>query len=346
MLRWRLLSLALAVPLLGVGCISFSGGADGGLFLTTDRGEEWSQRGAIPTVSGTARTLVNTDVRLIVQDPEDPRALYVGTETSGAYYSWDGGATWQVLGSPFARARVDAIVVDPRDRCAFFVAAGSKVFRSSDCARSWESSDFDVTVTALAIDPRSPAILYAGTSRGDVLRSTDSGRSWRATERIDKPIAQLYAASYGQATVVLAATRKDGMYRSTDGGASWVSLRDGMAEYRAAFDFRALAPAPKTPGVVLHASKYGVLRSADFGMTWAPLTLLTAPGSVDLFALAVDPSESRAIVYATGSTFYRTNDGGQSWESKKLPTARQPTALLVDARDGGAVWLGTKKVKK
>ena len=41
---------------------------------------------------------------------------------------------------------------------------------------SWVGS----RVEALAIDPRTPTIIYAGTTRGGVFKSTDSGRTWRA----------------------------------------------------------------------------------------------------------------------------------------------------------------------
>jgi len=35
-------------------------------------------------------------------------------------------------------------------------------------------------VLALAIDPRSPSTLYAGTNRHGIFRSTDASASWRA----------------------------------------------------------------------------------------------------------------------------------------------------------------------
>ncbi len=36
------------------------------------------------------------------------------------------------------------------------------------------------TIHALAIDPRTPSTLYAGTSGGGVFQSTDGGATWRA----------------------------------------------------------------------------------------------------------------------------------------------------------------------
>lgn len=343
----KILLMGFMLPLLGAGCISFGGtSANGGIFFSTNRGDAWEQRGAIPSASGAARSLANFDIRFMTQDTRDLRALYVGTETNGAYYSWDGGALWQPLGKPFERARVDAIALHPGDRCTFYVAAGSKIFQSSDCGRQWTSSDFDVAVTALAIDARNPAVLYAGSAMGDIMKSSDGSRSWRALTRAGQPIMSIAILPFADSTAVVAATKKGGLFRSTDGGSTWESLKKAMADYRSAYEFRALAVAPKTPGVLFHASKYGILRSADLGTTWDAVTLLTEPGTVDIRALAVDSNSSQSMMYATTSTFYRSSDTGNSWESKKLPTARQPTVLLIDARDGSAVWLGTKRVKK
>ncbi|MFH1430085.1 MAG: hypothetical protein ABIG71_01005 [Candidatus Uhrbacteria bacterium] len=331
---------------LGAGCISFSSNTgDGGIFLSRDRGDAWEQRGAIPTVGG-GSSLANTNIRSIVQDPADPLAFYLGTDADGAFYSWDGGGTWQSLGAPFARARVEAVALHPTQRCSFLVAAGQKVFRSDDCGRNWSSSDFEVAVTALAIDPSSPGVLYAGNARGDLLKSTNGGGSWLATQRLNNRVMRILAQRVGTTTVLFAATQNQGIFRSTDSGNSWQSLREALQSYAAAFEYRELILAPKNPGVLFYASKYGVLRSNDSGGSWSPVPLLTAPGTVDISSIAVNPNNTNDINYATTSTFYRTADGGQTWESKKLPTSRQVSALAIDSRGESVVWMGTRKVKK
>jgi len=348
--RGRIVACLSALLFLGAGCITFKGGAkaDGGLFSSNDRGDVWVQKGAIPAVGGQRRSLADTNIRTFTQDPEDPKAFYVGTDTEGAYYSWDGGEAWWALGSPFAQAQVDAIVVHPNEKCSLFVAAGKKVFRSTDCSRSWQSSDFDVTVSALAIDPVSPSTLYAGNTRGDILKSTDGGRSWRAIHRLDNRIERILIAApvgAGKPTIYVA-TRSAGLYRSPDDGTTWSDLRHGLEEYPAAFEYRQLVLAPDTPNMLFYAAKYGILRSPDGGITWQPLTLITAPGTVDISSLAVNPNESNEIFYTTASTYYKSSDGGRNWISKKLPTSRSVSLLAVDHVDGKVLWMGTRKIDK
>ncbi|MDO8598574.1 MAG: YCF48-related protein [bacterium] len=349
--RTKLFAIVSAFLFLGAGCISFKGSAktDGGLYYSSDRGEKWVQRGAVPSTSGQRQTLANVNVRTFTQDPQDPKALYVGTDTNGAFYSWDGGSAWWSLGSPFSQAQVDAIAVHPKETCSLYVAAGKKIFRSADCTRSWQSSDFEVTVSALAVDPVTPSAIYAGNTKGDILKSTDGGKSWRTIHRLENRIERILIAppaGGGGRPMVFVVTRTAGLYRSPDDGATWTDLRRGLEGFPAAFEYKQLILAPATPGMLLYAAKYGILRSVDAGVTWQPLTLITAPGTVDIFSIAVNPKRSEEIAYATGSTFYKSNDGGRSWVSKKLPTSRAAPMLHVDAIDGNVLWLGTKKIEK
>ncbi|MBI2483442.1 hypothetical protein HYV74_04695 [Candidatus Uhrbacteria bacterium] len=337
---------------LGAGCITISGTgkkADGGLFASANRGEQWAQRGSIPTTTGTPRSMANTDVRMMVQDPQDPKALYVSTDASGAFYSWDGGAAWWSFGGPLGQGTVELVAVHPREKCTIYGVAGPKIFRTSDCLRSWQSSDFDFAVTAFAIDPSAPATMYAGNARGDILKSVDGGRGWRAVFRVNNPITKILVPSSGDAaapSVIYVATRSNGLLRSSDGGASWQELRTAFDQFSGALEFRDLVAAPATPGTLFHVSKHGILRSMDRGTTWDALTLITAPGTVDILAFAVNPKKSDELMYATASTFYKTNDGGRVWVSKKLPTAQAASALLVDQVDGNLLWLGARRVKK
>lgn len=336
---------------MGAGCISFGGGsgsrtADGALFRSANRGDTWEQRGALLTIGG-SRSLAGINVRTIVQDPQDREAIYVGSERNGAFATWDDGTSWQGLGAPFAQARVDAVVVHPRETCSIFVAAGQKVFRTRDCGRHWMSSDFDIAIPALAIDPQRPTNLYAGTSRGDVLLSTDSGRSWRAIQRINNPIERMLVTSAPSLPlpIVYVASRSDGIRRSSDGGVTWVDLRDTVKDFPGALEFRDIAIVTNRPGVILSASAYGILRSFDGGLTWTAVPLITASGSVQITSLAVNPKNPDDIYYTTASTFYRTKDAGQTWESKRLPTGRPVTALFVDSTRESIIWMGTRVVQ-
>jgi hypothetical protein len=74
------------------------------------------------------------------------------------------------------------------------------------------------------------------------------------------------------------------------------------------------------------------------------MTLLTAPGSVQIYGFAVNPKNPNHMYYtATAnnrSTFYRTVDGGQNWITKRLPSGQIPTALRVHPEQEDWVYVG------
>jgi photosystem II stability/assembly factor-like uncharacterized protein len=76
------------------------------LWKSTDYGATWkSLVGNIPL----------GPINVIVEDPTNPKILYVGTDLA-VYVSMDGGTTWDVLGANLPTAYVHDIVVHPRDR--------------------------------------------------------------------------------------------------------------------------------------------------------------------------------------------------------------------------------------
>jgi photosystem II stability/assembly factor-like uncharacterized protein len=59
----------------------------------------------------------------------------------------------------------------------------TRIFRSTDLARTWTESTLDSpansTTWAFAVHPADPALVFAGTKYGHLFRSTDGGRSFR-----------------------------------------------------------------------------------------------------------------------------------------------------------------------
>ena len=107
---------------------------------------------------------------------------------------------------------------------------------------------------------------------------------------------------------------------------------------------------PSQKDSLFWVSKYGILRSNDAGATWNDLKLITPPGSVNIFAFAISPKDSREMYY-TGtilneknvpvrSTFYKTADGGTNWVTKKLPSTAIPTALWVHPDKTNTLFIG------
>lgn len=335
--------------LTGVNCIRLGTptAADGGVFKSADKGETWQQKVKVATTEAKQVTIGNVNVVLMVMDPQDANTIYLGTAENGLYLTYDGAQSWQK--TVFDRGRIGAIAIDPKNKCNIYVALSNKIFKSSDCIRTWQEIYVETRpgqiVTSIVVDFYDPKIIYAGLSAGDLLKSIDSGASWSVIKRFENEVAKILLAPY-DSRIIYVATRGAGIWKSTDAGASWISFGDQLREFAGAFEFKDLVLDQSQKDTLILASKYGLLRTRDGGTSWQPINLLTPPGSVDILSLAVNPQNGNEIYYGTISTLYKSINGGERWITRKLPTSRAATYLLVDFENPNIVYLGTTKFKK
>ena len=100
---------------------------------------------------------------------------------------------------------------------------GAGLFQSPDGGESWgRSRDFpgESQIRALAVDPQSPNIVYAGSNNG-IYRSEDGGSNW---VKLDSPMEGLniwsIAIDPSDSNIIFAGTSPPFIFRSKDGGKS------------------------------------------------------------------------------------------------------------------------------
>src|SRR5262249_7281892 len=109
-----------------------------------------------------------------------------------------------------------------------------------------------------------------------------------------------YDVEYTAGGALLASTSR-GIYRSTDGAANWTRVRE----------LQAWAPGhlvvnPAIPGQVLAGSIGTVIRSADGGLTWAPVSGL--PATIDFSVGVLEFAADGTLAFLApqnGGKFYR-----------------------------------------
>ncbi len=349
-LRFALPAALAALVLSGAGCFSLgpspsSSTATGtnGIFQTADAGATWSASTAVPTATGVG-SLAGADITALARDPQDDQTLYAGSKQNGLFYSTDGGVSWK-------RPRLDAlrdgavasVAVDPSSTCTVYAAKGPRIFKTTDCLRSFAADAFvetraNVSVTDVRVDWYDPKTVWVGESDGGVQKSTDAGKTWRRVLSAFAPVSAVLV-SQQDSRIVLAATQGNGFYRTTDGGADWTQIRDQLKNLRGADTVFALAQDAKG-SVIVASTQYGLVRSLDQGANWEGVPLLTAPGQVAIRALAVGPSSGNVIAYATSGTFYRSTDGGRQWATHALPSGHAPSVLAADPAQAMEYFLG------
>ncbi len=212
------------------------------------------------------------------------------------------GLEFRTVG-PHRGGRVVAVAGHPRDPMVFyFGAAGGGVWKTVDGGTFWEciTDGFFTTaaVGAIAIAESDPNVIYVGT---------------------------------GETTIRNDVSHGDGVYKSTDGGKTWSNV--GLAGTRHISKIRVH---PQNPELVYVAAlghawgpneERGLYRSTDGGKTWGRILFRSnRAGAIDL---SMDPTNPRTLYCSfweaqrtpyslesggTGSSLYRSADGGDSWD--------------------------------
>ena len=122
-----------------------------------------------------------------------------------------------------------------------------------DGGGSWSDLSLsDTDVRALAIDPATPATLYAGTNGDGVFKSTDGAGNWSAVN-IGLTDTRVYALAIDPGTpAILYAGTGSGVFKSTNGGGEWCAFSTGLTN----ISVYALAIDPETP-TILYAGTLG-----------------------------------------------------------------------------------------
>lgn len=160
--------------------------------------------------------LGNTAISQI--DAVDAMTLVVADADGATQQTFDGGETWlpggRITSLPAAPLVMTAdgptTLLAPRlshavayarlrDSAATLIGAGANgmmLFRSSDSGIHWAAANSPMDagrIVALAPSVRAPAVCWAGTERGALLRSTDSGTTWQVVAHVDGAVQVLVA---------------------------------------------------------------------------------------------------------------------------------------------------------
>lgn len=347
---YALVAFAAIFLFAGQGCETLMGGKpplppNGGLYATENSGQTWQHRVLIPTVSGQPGSIATVNVRSMTLDPSDKKSVYMGTAANGMVYSYDQGKTWNQPQDIRAGSVYD-ITVDPKDKCNVTVAVNNKLMRSGDCSRTYKQVFIDqstrVIMRSVITHPVNSALMFAGSSNGNVLQSQNSGKTWTSIHRFEKaPITQLLVQP-DDVNVLYALVEKKGIFKSADLGATWIDITPAFKTYRNAKDVKNMVW-DKTHGLLFLTSKYGILTTANGGDSWDDLELLTGPSEANITAIAINPSNAQQIMYATSqgtaSNIYASADGGKTWGSAPAPTTRQISNIMFDPEASHIIYL-------
>ncbi|MBC7901985.1 MAG: glycosyl hydrolase, partial [Gemmatimonadaceae bacterium] len=282
------------------------------------------------------------------------------------------------LGPGTMSGRISAIEGVNEDGKTIYVGtAGGGIWKTTNGGASYKSvfDKYCQSIGALAIDQKSPRIIYAGTgesnmrnsvSIGDGLyKSTDAGDNWTkigldSTEHIAKIAIDpknpnnVFVAAPGP---LWSDSKHRGLYKSTDAGKTWekilyINEKAGCADvaldprnpeivYASTWEFRRLPYLFNSGG-----TGSGMYKSSDGGKTWKEVTngLPAKPFGRIAFTLAPSaPDNLVAIVEAKETGLYISADAGESWkkQSATLNVVSRPfyfSCIVIDPKDPKRVY--------
>jgi len=210
-----------------------------------------------------------------------------------------GGPVWEAIGPKNIGGRTLCIALHPQDTNLMWAGSASGgIWRSNTAGRGAEAwqrveTGFPVLgVSALAIDPTDPKVLYAGTGEVYNLENSAPNVAVRTTR-----------GTYGI-----------GILKTEDGGATWKKSLDwAYGDLRGVQDIQLN---PLRPATVYAATTEGLLRSYDAGKTWKTVHGLSM--AVDI---ALHPTDTNRVFVTHGSLddnavsgIYRSTDGGKTFQ--------------------------------
>ena len=356
MLKKAFLTIVAVGLLFGLtGCIKITKksevvGSGSGIFWSQDRGETFASRSKLLTPGAIDGSIGGTNVTAMLEDPNDPYTLYVGTAVDGLYYSYTAGDGWTRASDLYNKIKgvIYSVAVDPKNKCNVYVAIGNQIAKSSDCNRTWKIGVLITpgteVIKSLAIDWANPANLFAVTVTGAVYRSGNYGDNWTRLADIKKEISRL-VIDPTDSKVMYAVSPKAGLYRSSDAGNKWDSLQAKMKNFKGGLERGVgLGVAKDTPNTIFYLSRFGLLKSSDRGDTWSQVKLLTGDNTTDFTAFDIAESTSKILFYTDAKVLYRSFDGGASWDTVTLPSVNRVAELLINSKSDKIIYFGFQKV--
>jgi len=265
------------------------------------------------------------------------RRMYLGTESGIVVLTEDDGR-WVEERTTLHGKDVEALVASNEAGVVYAGLRHDGVYASTDGGRSWDQV-FRGDVRSIAVDPSSPATVYAGTEPVHVFRSPDAGDGWvelEALQRMPEEVQEKWwFPVYPHEPHVLSfyvdprdgrriyiGLEHGGILRTDDGGQSWEDVSAGI-EY---LDIHMVMGDPAQENLVYAATARGFYRSEDYGHDW----VLSHAGLARdyMHDFVVLPGERSALFMTTAngtppawmrdskaeSAIFRSADNGLSWQ--------------------------------
>jgi len=271
-------------------------------------------------------------------------------------------ATATAAGCTKGTAAVSAIAINPTNPKIIYVGTSMHIRKSRDGGETWALSDQGlggVRVISLAIDPSSPAQIFAGTFAEAVFKSWDGGQDWVPDNvGLKEHISIVSSIIFDpQIPEIMYLGSTVGVYKREGLKSEWQERIKGMESVYTV----PLIADPRHPGTLYAGTSGGVYKSVDRAEHWKAmndgLSIEAVGGALShgVNAIVLHPTEPDTLYIGTTRGFFVSRDGAAHWmQNKTIPQGsiaavainpRNPSIIYaggdginVKSTDGGATW--------
>lgn len=326
---------------------SDSSGETGGILKSTNGGTSWELKNRVDD----KQNISKVDVLDLAIDPVDDSRIYLGTKDKGIIVSKNGTEDWQKLKFPANRIYGIAInYFQPSNIFALGVyGERGKIYRTDNYGEDWaeiytEPAD-GTALVSLAMDKKNPAILYAGTSEGAILRTVDGGATWRSLYKAEGPVTRIVFGGGADNHIYYLVYEKDVISSDTNGDNFKViegKMKDEKIKLGSVYS---VAVSESDSGGIFIGTDNGIFRSYNAGENLEEISVLDTSKGFPIRSIALNPRNSQEILYSAAQALYKSVDGGKSWSTYQLNTGKLISEIVFNTNDVNVIYSGLRSFK-
>jgi photosystem II stability/assembly factor-like uncharacterized protein len=301
----------------------FAGAPSGGLWKSTNSGQNWTTATDNLQVLGVSSILI---------DPSNPNIMYIATGDGdgGATYSigvlksTNAGSTWNTTGLSWIVSqgiRIHKLLMHPSNSSIIIAATSFGIYRSTDAGTNWVNTQAG-NIRDMEFKPGNPNILFAAST--SFFKSTDNGQTFTlitnglpSSSSVNRLAIGVSSANPSYVYILAGSSSNSGFYgfyRSIDEGLTFTMQSnspnilgyssDGSSSGgQSSYDL-AVAVSPVNVNEV-YSGGINIWKSTNGGVNWVLNTYWVWPPSISSYVHA----DIHSLDFV-GTTLYSGCDGG------------------------------------
>ena len=309
---------------------------------STDGGTSWESRIAVDE----KKTIASVNVLSVVVHPIDPNIVYLGTETDGIFVTKNNGETWENV--PFADS-VYGLVIDRQNPNIMYgsgvVNKRAKIYKREAEDQEWKEIYTEpaegTMISSLAVDPNNGHVLYAGTNEGVIIKSVNAGATWQNMTKAEGPVTNIVMDARNTSQVYFGVFQF-GILRSRNAGGQVDDITKNIDKLNVRSSIFTIVTDPFRSGLIYAGTDKGIMRSFNNGDDWESLNIIESSKAFPIRAIAINPVDSREIIYSSAKALYISKDAGAKWATFHLDTGKSIGMIKYNAFNPQIIYAGLR----